>query len=44
MWGRKLNLVNRGIEGEKDRIERPRETEVLVRAFLKKVLSRLSIG
>jgi len=39
MWGRKWNLVNRGIEGEKDRIERPRETEVLVRAFLKKVLS-----
>ena len=39
MWGRTLNLVIRGIEGEKDRIERPRETEVLIRAFLKKVLS-----
>jgi hypothetical protein len=44
MWGRKLNLVIRGIEGEKDRIERLRETEVLVRAFLKKVLSWLFIG
>ena len=39
MWGRKWNLVFRGIEGEQDRIERPRETEVLVRTFLKKVLS-----
>ena len=39
MWGKKRNLVFRGIEGEKDRIKRPRETEVLVRTFLKKVLS-----
>ena len=39
MWGRKWNLVIRGIGGEKDRIERPREAEVLVRAFLKKVIS-----
>jgi hypothetical protein len=39
MWGRKWNLVFRGIEGEQDRIERPREAEVLVRTFLKMVLS-----
>ena len=39
MWERKWNLVIRGIEGEQDRIERPREAEVLVRTFLKKVLS-----
>ena len=39
MWAKKWNLVIRGIEGEKDRIERHRETEVLVRTFLKKVLS-----
>jgi hypothetical protein len=28
MWANKWNLVIRGIEGEKDRIERPRETGV----------------
>jgi hypothetical protein len=28
MWAKKWNLVFRGIEGEKDRIERPRETGV----------------
>ena len=39
MWAKKWNLVIRGIEGEKDRIERHRETKVLVRTFLKKVLS-----
>jgi hypothetical protein len=39
MWGRKWNLVIRGIEGEKARIERSREAEVLVITFLKKVLS-----
>ena len=37
--GKKWNLVIRGIVGEKDRIERPRETEVLVRTFLKRVIS-----
>ena len=39
MWGRKWNLVIRGIGREKDRIERPREAEVLVRTSLKKVIS-----
>ena len=39
MWRRKWNFVIRGIEGEIDRIERPRETEMLARTFLKKVLS-----
>ena len=38
-WGRKWYLVIRVIEGENDRVERPRETEVLVRTFLKRVLS-----
>ena len=35
MW----NFVICGIEGEIDRIERPRETEMLARTFLKKVIS-----
>ena len=39
MWRRKWNFVIRGIEGEIDRIERPRETEMLTRTFLKNVFS-----
>ena len=39
IWRRKWYFIIRGIEGEIDRIERPRETEMLVRTFLKKVLS-----
>jgi hypothetical protein len=34
MWEVKWHMVIRGIEGEKDWIERPRETEVLVRTYV----------
>jgi hypothetical protein len=36
---RKWNLFIRGIKGEKDRLAWPNETVVLVKTFLKKVLS-----
>ena len=34
MWEVKWHMVILGIEGEKDWIERPRETEVLVRTYV----------
>jgi hypothetical protein len=39
MGERKWNLFIRGIKGKQDRLAWPKETVVLVKTFLKKVLS-----